>query len=134
MEDYHNAYSFEKEHLSRLFGIKVIEKVNTGLVYFPNKNVFDLDLVESFLKEAYFHDYPNKSWIEQTAFALIFSKYAELFKPLGNDYQISRQPISGKTVSHHFVADGSRDNFYKEGLKRLKKKGFLNKLRLSYKK
>ena len=125
MEDFQNAYSFETDHIFKLLGIKVRDKVNTGIVFFPNKNIFDFNLVESFLKEAYCQDYPKKSWLEQTAFGLLFSKYNDNFRKLGKDYQISNKAFSDRTVSHHFVADGSRNNFYMDGLKRLKKNKFL---------
>jgi hypothetical protein len=43
-------------------------------------------------------------------------------------YQISKDPITAKTVSHHFVSDGSRGTFYTIGLRTLKSAEFIKEL------
>ena len=64
--------------------------------------------------------------------AVFVSKYREVFKRLPAQYQISKQPLTGGTISHHYVKDGSRNDFYKKGLKRLKKLRFLRDLAISF--
>ena len=127
MSDQQNSYSLSIGYLNDLLNIKMRDKINAGLFYFPKRKYYNLDLLESYLKKIYEKDHLKKSWTEQTAFAILFSKYKGEFIRLGSNYQISKQPITDKTISHHFVSDNYRDNFYKEGLKRLKLTKFLEK-------
>ena len=62
---------------------------------------------------------------EQTLNAILLSQ-ANAAR-LSSAYQISRTPVTGGTVSHHFVNDGSRPAFYRVGMRRLVCSGFIKK-------
>ena len=85
----------------------------------------NMNLIESYfekvLKFGNMKDSVNRH--EQTLVAILLSK-AKAAR-LSDDYQISKKLITDKTVSHHFVDDGSRINFYKAGLSQLKSTGFI---------
>jgi len=124
--DYQNAYALPIEELNAKFEIDILPMVNAGLLFLP-KDCYstNLDFIESYFKAvddaAPIHDINRH---EQTLNALLLSKCGGV--RLNENYQISRHPvIPGKTVSHYFVADGSRDNFYNIGLKVLKGNQFL---------
>lgn len=120
--DYQNSYALPIELLRKLTGCDVREKINTGLVYIPSKKEYNKKLIEDFLEIVYKKGYPNKSFTEQTAFSILFSENKDCFSRLGPEYQISHEPLSNRTVSHHFVGDGSRNDFYMKGLPFLLKK------------
>ena len=69
--DNQSAYSFNEPKDE----IETLEKVNTGLIYIPGENFYDLDSIENALSNLirnatnYF-----PSWIEQSAFAHMFYK------------------------------------------------------------
>ena len=73
----------------------------------------------------------NYFWREQTAWAILVSKQRKGFMRLPDSYQISKQPISNLTISHHFVKDGSREDFLKKGVCHLKRRGFLKEFNKS---
>jgi len=64
---------------------------------------------------------------EQTLMALLVSRSGKRWERLPDSYGISHGPINRQTISHHFVSDGSRPGFYTDGLRRLRKSGFLAK-------
>ena len=74
----------------------------------------------------------NYFWREQTAWAILVSKQRKGFMRLPDSYQISKQPVTDLTISHHFVNDGSREDFFKEGVCLLKKNGFLSEINKEY--
>jgi hypothetical protein len=128
LSDYMDAFSLPRNLLHTLLGLEIECRVNTGLMFINVEKIYDLVLIESFLKAAYERDLPQPPWAEQTAWALIISKYRHLFVRLPNVYQISQQRITETTVSHHFVNDGSRIHFHTKGLRYIKSGKFLNKL------
>jgi len=123
--DYQNAYSVPVAELKNKLGIKLRSQVNTGVFYFPGFECYDLNFLDSIIKMIYEYRHPISFWIEQTCFALIFSNYKDVFERLPASYQISKNPITDETKSHHFVNDGSRTGFYTKGLAYLKNKDFL---------
>jgi lipopolysaccharide biosynthesis glycosyltransferase len=132
MSDYQNAYSLPVDELNKKLDLKFRNKVNAGIFYIPGVEYYDLNLLESFIKMMYECHYPISGRIEQTGFAMLFSKYREAFVRLPDSYQISKKCITEETISHHFVNDGSRTNFYKEGLKHLKQIGFFGEFNKTY--
>ncbi|MDD5216894.1 MAG: hypothetical protein PHN49_04060 [Candidatus Omnitrophica bacterium] len=126
LSDSQDCYSFSKNHLNALFKVRMRSRVNCGLIYFPGKKYYNLDLIESYQKEAHRHRYPTY-WVEQTAWALLISKYRKAFKRLGPSYRISRQRLTVGTTGYHFSSRSLRPNFYRKGLRRLKSSGFLEK-------
>jgi hypothetical protein len=131
--DYFSAYCSPPEVLGEIFGIEIIPKINSGLMFLRKQHyVSNLDLVEYYFRkmEEIRGDVDIK-WYEQTMHAILLSKYGAV--RLSEHHQISRtRPISDKTVSHHFVADGSgsRIDFYREGLRHHKSRGFLKRFNI----
>ncbi|MCQ9205983.1 MAG: class I SAM-dependent methyltransferase [Omnitrophica bacterium] len=122
--DYRSSYSKPASQLNKIFGIDIFPAVNAGLM-FMRKELYinNLDFIENYfekMEDPQFHDINRH---EQTLNALLLSKCRAI--RLNDNYQISKQPITDKTISHHFVKDGSRNDFYKEGLKYLKLNKFL---------
>ncbi len=130
MSDYQDAYSHPVEFLNNLLKIDLEHKINAGLFHVAKREFADnMDLVES-----YFEKVPKlkiKGGVnrhEQTLTAILLSKTNAV--RLSSDYQISKAPVTDKTISHHFVTDGSRPYFYVAGLRRLKSNGFIEELGL----
>ena len=129
MSDYQDAYSYPVELLNKLLKIELAHKINSGLFYIAKRDFAgNMDLVESYFKKvSELESSPDSvNRHEQTVAAIILSK-ANAAR-LDSDYQISKKPVTDKTISHHFVNDGSRTYFYVAGLRRLKSSGFINKL------
>ena len=128
--DYQNAYSHPPGVLEKILGIEMIPKVNAGLISLHKQHYANnLDLIEYYFEkmEEIISDV-EYNWHEQTMHAILLSKYGAV--RLSEQHQISRNhPLSDKTVSHHFVADGSgsRIDFYREGLRHHRAKGFLKR-------
>jgi len=127
--DYQDAYAHPVEFLNKLLCITMAPAVNAGLMHAAKRDFADrLDLVEMYFKKI--PELDNKSWVvnrhEQTLAAILLS-HANAMR-LGSNYQISKQEITDTTVSHHFVNDGSRPDFYGEGLRRIRKTGLTKHL------
>lgn len=127
--DYQDAYAHPVQFLNNLLSITMAHAVNAGLIHATKKDFScNLDLVETYFTKVPPLD--KTSWAvnrhEQTLCAILLSKADAL--RLGDEYQISQQPVTDATVSHHFVNDGSRPNFYTVGLQRLKSTGFTKTL------
>lgn len=126
MSDYQDAYSHPLEFLKNLVHIGLAHKINAGLFHVAKRDFADhLDLVNF-----YFEKVPqigNNDWRvnrhEQTLTAILLSKANGV--RLSNVYQISKEPVTDKTISHHFVNDGSRQDFYSVGLRHLRSSGFI---------
>ncbi len=131
MSDYQDTYCIPRRRLDKLFGINMRKKVNSGLIFFPKKH-YNMRIIEAFLERVFrknLHRHMvHRYWFEQTALAIIMSKYGKHFLRLPEEYQISRKPITEDTVSNHFVSDGSRPLFYTSGLKRLEAAKILEEL------
>lgn len=129
MSDYQNFYAYPAEILRMEFGVNMISNLNAGLFYISKNDYSDhIELVEEYFeKTAIFKSKVfdvNKH--EQTLASILLSK-ANAARLNGN-YQISTDPITAKTVSHHFVRDGSRGAFYTRGLRRLKSIEFIKEI------
>jgi len=123
ISDYKDSYAKPISQLNEMFGIDVFPRVNAGLTYLRKGYYIDnLGLIENYFKKMDNLIEPHKvNRHEQTLNAILLSKCGAI--RLNENYQISRQPITDKTICHHFVNDGSRDICYKEGLKHL---GYIN--------
>jgi hypothetical protein len=128
MDDYQNAYSLLISDLNKVVDKKVIDRFNSGLLCYQRKKI-DLETVEKLLKSVLCNkNFDNTGWIEQTIFALLFSLLEDPPIRLSENYQISFKTLTEDTISHHYVNDGSRVNFYIQGLRRLALHGFLEQL------
>jgi len=128
--DYQDAYTHPVKFLNNLLSITMEHAINAGLTQAAKQDFADnLDIVEEYFKKVPKLD--NKSWLvnrhEQTLAAILLSNAHAM--RLGSNYQISKQEITDTTVSHHFVNDGSRPDFYSEGLRKLKKNRFIKTLK-----
>ena len=126
MSDYQDAYSHSLEFLERMINVNIIPKVNAGLFHVAKRDFTDnMELVDEYFRKV--PEVGSNDWRvnrhEQTLIAILLSKANGV--RLGNDYQISKQPVTDKTVCHHFVNDGSRPDFYRIGLRRLRSAGFV---------
>ncbi len=126
MSDFQDAYFRSVDVLTELLGVKIEHKVNAGLFHVAKRDLVDnIDLVESYFEK--FSGLKKRSRKvnrhEQTLIAILLTKARAL--RLSSSYQISKQPIAEKTISHHFVNDGSRPYFYTAGLSFLKSIGFI---------
>jgi len=129
MSDYQDAYSYPVEFLKNLLNIKLPHNINAGLSCFSKRNFAgNLDLAEFYFKNVYeLADRDVQANRHEQTLAAIFLSKANAVR-LGGEYQISKERITDKTISHHFVDDGSRNNFYALGLSRLKSAGFIEKV------
>jgi hypothetical protein len=125
--DYQNAYSFSRETLKGLLHKDIVEKINIGIAFLPRAEIYDIRMIEAYAKLMQERNYPRPFWAGQTAFALLISNNVLSFKPLPKTYQISKMAATRSTVSHHYVNDGSRNNFYIQGVSRLVKEGFIDR-------
>ncbi|MCP4128842.1 MAG: glycosyltransferase family 8 protein [Gammaproteobacteria bacterium] len=124
--DYQNAYALPIEEINSNFSIDMLPMVNAGLMSLSKDcYIANLDFIESYFEKMdSLQPIGDINRHEQTLNALLLSKCGGI--RLNENYQISRHPIiPGKTVSHHFVGDGSRANFYRKGLKVLKRNKLL---------
>lgn len=130
MTDGQRAYSLPLDTLERHTGAPVVDRLNSGLLHITRDMVI-LDTLEAFLRAAREHgrmSWLGRRWLEQTAWAVLFSQPGRMVARLGPEYQISYAPIDDATVAHHFPNDGSRRLFYDQGLRRLARDGFLGRL------
>jgi len=123
--DYKNAYAKPVSELNKVLGVDIIPKVNAGLMslrrgYYSS----NLNFIENYFEKMEDLTQPRDiNRHEQTLNAILLSKCKAI--RLSDNYQISKELITDKTICHHFVDDGSRNNFYKEGLKHLRLNKFL---------
>lgn len=123
--DYQSHYANGSAEILEKRGIPLLKNFNAGLLLL--RKSFYLDHLE--LMDAYFSEvaaYPavdNINIHEQTVHGAMMSKCKAT--RLAKTYQISRETIHKETVSHHFVNNGSRKLFYLQGLRQLKRQGFL---------
>jgi hypothetical protein len=125
MSDYQDAYIYQRCDLGTLHGLDVIEGINTGLA-FLHRGLFDYEVMEDYCGSLKEEDYGHP-WAEQTLIALLASRSGHNHERLPCAYQISTQAIDASSISHHFVNDGSRPRFYRDGLRFLRKSGFLDR-------
>lgn len=130
MNDYQDAYSHPVKLLNDMLGVELFHKINAGLYFFARESFVNcIGQIEAYFEQICEFGSPERYTVnrhEQTLVAFLLTKAGAV--SLSNDHQISKQPITDMTVSHHYVTDGSRIFFYLEGLKRLKSVGFVEKL------
>lgn len=105
MPDCSSSYCFNGAPQTHLEG--VLYNVNTGIVYIDNENDYNIELIEEGLKHIIINDanyFP--SWIEQSAFAYMFSKLKTYSILDGNKYKFPYfQQFDMNTVEAlHFVS------------------------------
>lgn len=86
MTDCSSSYCFNGVANTHLDG--VLYNVNTGIIYIDNENDYQIELIEDGLKQIIINDanyFP--SWIEQSAFAYMFSKLKTYIALDGNKYK-----------------------------------------------
>jgi hypothetical protein len=127
--DYQDAYAHPLAFIRKQLCMKLEPAINAGLFHISKRDLAcSLGLIEEYFSKIPAAD-PTHWTInrhEQTANAIILSRANA--ERLSDAHQISRTPVTDRTVSHHFVADGSRPDFYAKGLRRLKAIGFLKQL------
>jgi hypothetical protein len=127
--DYQDAYAHPLEFIRKKLRMKLEPTINAGLFHIVKRDLASsLELVEEYFSNIPVAD-PTHWTInrhEQTANAIILSRANAL--RLSDDHQISKTPVTDRTVSHHFVDDGSRPDYYAKGMHRLKAIGFLKQL------
>lgn len=121
MSDYQDAYEFNT--------VDLLPRLNSGL-FGLRRDDFDFRLVETLLQSSVDASPARrfqfwKGWLEQTMLASLFSRSAGRRVLDLSQYQISSMLISDRTISQHFVNDGSRSAFFNWGLRRLDETGFL---------
>jgi hypothetical protein len=124
MSDYQDGYIYSREEIAARYGVDVVPAFNTGVSFFA-KDMHQPDLIERYCRDAEQHGVLSHPWAEQTLFAILFSEKKWGAERLSKRYRISRDPIDAGTVCHHFVNDGSRGSFYTEGIRFLKRAGFI---------
>jgi hypothetical protein len=112
--------------INKLLSTNLAHKINAGLFHIARQDYRgSLDLIENYFTKVPAVD--HQTWVvnrhEQTLNALLLSK-ANAAR-LSDAYQISKTQVTGQTVSHHFVNDGSRPDFYRVGIRRLMSCGFI---------
>lgn len=121
--DIETAYSIGPEEVQKSIGLDVIEKFNSGLGLL-HKNSLRWDWVEEFL------DMPNffgHNWrFEQTLMCLCSSRWGVELLP--SEYDVTLEKGINKKPSKHYVGE-IRHMMYKEGMKKLIKRGFLKDLK-----
>jgi hypothetical protein len=126
--DYQDAYSPSGLNYFKTKGLKILPQINAGLLFIDREfYVSHLDFMNDYFGYIISKKTrENVNWHEQTLHAMLLSMCNA--HRLSRHHQISDQPISPLTVSHHFVNNGNRNKMYIDGLKKLRKEGFLGKL------
>ncbi len=125
--DIKSAYTHDIGQLKTITNINVQEKINAGLIYL-NKTEYlaSLSFLEAFFKKMDAMNFDGDiNRLEQTAHAIILSKIKA--NRLSVNYRMSKEKLTNKAISYHFVNDGFRSRMYKVGLAKLKAENFLNK-------
>jgi hypothetical protein len=125
--DYQNAYANHVAEIYKAIGVKILPKVNAGMTCLRKGWFIDnADFIENYLDKGQgWRKGGNLNQHEQTLAALLLTKYNAM--RLSENYQISSKPITDQTISHHFVIDGSRKNFFLHGMRYLRRNKFLQK-------
>jgi len=107
MSDWQDAYTWPLERWPTVLGTTGISRVNVGLFYLPDGQLYDLGYVEQCLAAYYKrHPCPRLVWLEQTVWAALFARLGDTMQRLPDTYQISKkQTLNDNTCSHHYVND-----------------------------
>ncbi|NNF12086.1 MAG: hypothetical protein HKN72_02615 [Gemmatimonadetes bacterium] len=128
--DYQDAYAHSPEFIRTRLGMDIEPQVNAGLFHVSKEHHGNaMDLAEDYFSRIPPAD-PSHWTInrhEQTVNAILLTGANAV--RLSGAHQISRTPLTDRTVSHHFVDDGSRPEYFATGLRRLRRDGFLRRLR-----
>jgi len=114
--DFQNSYSFCKTTQAN-----VLEKVNTGIVYIPSKEYYNIDSIEFALNDLFSIGISiNPHWIEQSAYAHMFYKHGRYVSLDEEKYKIPRPDITipVDVESLHFVGHPPIRRMYDDFLKR----------------
>lgn len=109
MQDTKSSYSRNPAELEQLLdGKNMLTHVNTGLVFMNNVEFYDLDFLERYAEFVMGQSLSDlqKHFIEQTAYALLFSRAQSPCLPLGKDYRFFEY-VPGTTACH-YVNNGTR--------------------------
>ncbi len=105
MSDVQNAYSLRSWHLALHRRLRLLERVNTGVILYRTR-AFDPDLVEWYLSRPEFLFAPP--WTEQTAWALLAGRAGSgrcrLFDPAQIAIPRAASPLPSEAVAIHFVS------------------------------
>ena len=117
MTDCKTSYCFKGTVNTTLEG--VLERVNTGIIYIDNELDYNINLIEEGLKQIIIDDsnyFP--SWIEQSAFAYMFSKLNSYTALDSNKYKFPYfQNCENKDIEAlHFVSYPPCRNMWKQYL------------------
>ena len=110
-----SGYIVPMEKLEARYGFPIWKGVNAGLGLIPRAGI-SLDLIENYLQE-FASESVNDLWLEQTAYALLASKF-DRGGLLPFTYEISYRPARGGncTARHYLSAGNSRPHFFREGV------------------
>jgi hypothetical protein len=114
--DVKDSYSIPVSELESYFSGKILKHANAGLALIPRAGV-NLDMVEEYLvrfEKQSSHDL----WLEQTAYAVIASKWGGGAALLPNTYEISfgAERQKGCIARHYVGTHDSRPHFFREGV------------------
>lgn len=124
MSDYQDGYVYPRAEIATRYGVEIVPTFNTGICVLA-KDIFDSDFIENYCRGLGPAGLERHPWAEQTLFGLLLSRHKERVDRLSERYRISRTPLDSRTISHHFVNDGSRALFYTRGIPYLRRNGFL---------
>ena len=104
MADSENAYSFSPAEFFKI-DIPIFPHINSGFFYFP-KECFDLDFVESLLNDPIIQRGQPVSWLEQTIWAFLASRFGSI--NYFDDAQITmakeKLTITADSIAIHLVS------------------------------
>ncbi|NJL70068.1 MAG: hypothetical protein HC888_00025 [Candidatus Competibacteraceae bacterium] len=96
MDDIQNAYGFDVNALRRHYGIRLLPRINSGIIYIPGEDAFNLDLLDYAASLGIKHDQDKKigrgGWFEQTLFATLFSVECDRYERLNRQQYLIPEP------------------------------------------
>lgn len=114
--DVKDSYSIPVSELEAYFGGKILRHANAGLALIPRFGV-SLDLIEEYLVRFEIES-RHDLWLEQTAYALLASKWGGGAALLPDNYEISfgAERQKGCVARHYVGTHDSRPHFFREGV------------------
>jgi len=117
MEDIKDSSLVSVGDVEHLFGIPLVQRVNTGIVGL-HKKILSLDFIEDCLGSTGILR-KDRWYVEQTLFAIVASRFGRV-ELLPQEYAISEgSHCPANTVARHYVG-AVRQYFYSEGLSRIR--------------
>jgi hypothetical protein len=119
--DVKDSYSIPTMELEDCFQVSMLRRANAGLAMIPRAGV-DLDVVEEYLR-GFEKESTHDLWLEQTAYALLASKWRGEAALLPESYEMSFVPArrDGCVARHYVGTNDSRPHFFREGVVELAK-------------